>query len=104
MSGGKWNYVQHRLSEVYEDMERWVENNGSQQRDDWDDLMYDNYSPDAVRAILLAAKLTRLAQKAIHRVDHLHCGDDGEESFLKKWEKEIGSIQDIEVFLKEGEK
>jgi hypothetical protein len=104
MSGGHWNYLQNRLTEVYQDLEEWVEKNGSHERDDWDDLKYESYNPDTVRALLLAAKLTRLVQAAITRADYLYCGDDSEESFLKKWEQELGPVEKLEKLLKEGEK
>jgi hypothetical protein len=103
MSGGQWQYVQDRLTEVYEDIEAQIENNGSQEREDWSDLKYYDFKPETLRALLLAAKLTRLAQSAIQRADWLFCCDDSEESFLRRFEEEVGSLIKLEHMLKEEE-
>ena len=103
MSGGHFNYVQWRLTEVSQEIEDRIENNGSQMRDGWNDLLYDDFSSETLTRFKLAARLTELAQKAITRVDWLLCSDDGEDSFQERWDKEIGSIDEIVKFLKEGE-
>ena len=103
MSGGHFRYVQHQLTEVYEEIEAQVENNGSEERDDWNDLRYDNFSSETLTRLKLAARLTRLAQKAIQRVDWLVSGDDDEEYFQKRWDKELGTLEELVVFIREGE-
>jgi hypothetical protein len=92
------------LTEVYEDIEAQIENNGSQERGDWGDLKYDDFKPETLRALLLASKLTRLAQAAIQRADWLFSCDDSEESFLRRFEEEVGPVIELEHLLKEGEK
>lgn len=103
MSGGHFNYVQWRLTEVSQEIEDRIENNGSERRDDWNDLLYDDLSSESLTRFKLASRLTQLAQKAITKVDWLLSGDDNEESFQQRWDKEIGSIDEIVKFLKEGE-
>lgn len=78
MSGGHFDYVQYRIDDAANEIERqatWV---GS------------DYQPVTLARFTEAAATLRLAAKMLHRVDWLLSDDDGEESFHKRWQAEIG--------------
>lgn len=77
MSGGAFDYIQYRFEEIAEQIERFA-------------LDYDDDCRDEVLArFRIAAETVRNAAKAINRVDWLVSGDDGPESFLRRWAEEL---------------
>ena len=76
MSGGHFDYQQFRLEDIACEIEREI-------------CRYENI-PDEIREKFeLAIKTLRNAQKMAHRIDWLLSGDDGEETFLKRWKEEV---------------
>jgi hypothetical protein len=75
MSGGEYNYVQYRLQDVASDIEHLLERT--------------DLSEETMRKIKIAANTVSAAAIMIQRVDYLVCGDDGEDSFNKRWNEEL---------------
>jgi hypothetical protein len=73
MSGGHFDYQQFRMEEVAEDLDNIIAN------------FSDTYSSETLAKFKEASEHIRKASRMLHRVDWLHCGDDGEESFHKHW-------------------
>ena len=46
MSGGHFDYVQYKLEDVAEEIQRIVDNNTSQEVDEWGQLIGRNYSDE----------------------------------------------------------
>jgi hypothetical protein len=108
MSGGKWEYVQYRFTDVIDDLRRLIEKNGKMKTEQemkdegWSDpFWYDKYPedkyhhryPDEVieefeRAIIFMS----FAQVYTHRIDWLLSGDDGEETFINRLTEDIKKI------------
>ncbi len=76
MSGGKFNYPQHTIDNISDDVKS----------------LADRYSGDCSKKTLERIKRTadvlELAGKMLARVDYFASGDDGEESFNKRWDEE----------------
>jgi len=90
MSGGHWNYIQYRLDNVVEDIKDIIDNNGSGNLDQNDDCyVYGNWPDDIIDKFKETANTLDKASRMIHRLDWLLSGDDGEDSFRKRWEEEI---------------
>ena len=104
MSGGHFNYDQFRIKSIAEEIEEYLDDMGKE-RDDVDSLVmrdfYDKY-PEAkynrVESDIVQEKM-REAIKALEiayiyaqRVDWYLSGDDGEESFLERLDKELGKL------------
>jgi len=110
MSGGHWDYVQHRLTEVVEDVVREIERNGKEKTKeerkeegwkdpDWyekypEDKFHHKYPDEVIEEFKKGAKIIAEAQVYMQRIDWLLSGDDGEESFLKRLKQELLKINE----------
>jgi hypothetical protein len=108
MSGGRWNFVQHQLTEVVEGVVRKIERNGKEKtkeerkEEGWKDLdWYEKYPEDkfhhkypdeVIEEFKKGAKIIAEAQVYMKRIDWLLSGDDGEESFLRRLNQELSKI------------
>jgi hypothetical protein len=109
MSGGHWGYIQHRFTDVAEDIDDLIKLNGklkseeelkenSWYDEDWynkypEDRCHYEYNKDVIEQFKKAAHAVRIAQIYIQRVDWLLSGDDGEEAFLKRIDKDLKELQ-----------
>lgn len=109
MSGGRFDYLQYRLRDVAEDVEKEIEKNGSKKTKeelksetwhgpDWyekypEDLYHHRYSEQVIERFRRGAIYIRLAEIYIQRIDWLLSGDDGEESFLRRLEDDLRSLE-----------
>jgi exonuclease VII small subunit len=100
MSGGHWDYLQYRLTDVSEDIEKLVEKNGKEKTKeelkeetwrgpDWyeeypEDNFHYEYPEEVIEEFKKGAEIIKLAQIYMQRMDWLLSGDDGEESFIKR--------------------
>ena len=78
MSGGHFNYIQHRLGEVIEEIQELMDSG--------------EYSPEVIDKMGEGLRSVQLAQCFITRIDWLASDDDGEESFLKRLDSDIDKI------------
>jgi hypothetical protein len=104
MSGGHFDYVQHRLNNVADDIERLLEKQGKEKDKnelyssreyylEYPDEKYHYTYPQEVQDKMREAiKQIRIAEIYIQRVDYLVSGDDGEESFLERLEEDLSEI------------
>jgi hypothetical protein len=91
MSGGYFDYVQHRISESADELEGYISRCESGGVDMYGDKIE---QPPAVLARLRDCELTlRRASAMLHRVDYLICGDDSEALFFKRWDEEVPSTE-----------
>ena len=108
MSGGHWEYIQYRFTEVYEDIRNLIEKNGKKKTeeelkeeswrdDDWyekypEDKFHYKYPDNVVEEFKRGGEIVQLAQTYMHRIDWLLSGDDGEESFLKRLKEDLDKL------------
>jgi len=109
MSGGHWNYLQYRLTDVAEDIDKLIEQNGKPKTEeelkeetwrdeDWynkypEDRYYYEYDEDVIEQFKKAAHAIRIAQIYMQRMDWLLSGDDGDESFLRRIDEDLKELQ-----------
>ena len=109
MSGGRFDYIQHRLRDVAEDIEQQINKNGKKKTQeelknepwhdsDWyekypEDLYRHQYSEQVVEGFRRGAIYIRLAEIYMQRIDWLLSGDDGEESFLRRLEDDLKALE-----------
>ena len=109
MSGGHWNYLQYRLTDVAEDIDELIEKNGKPKSEeqlkeeswydeDWynkypEDRYYYEYDEDVIEQFKKAAHAIRIAQIYMQRMDWLLSGDDGDESFLRRIDEDLKELQ-----------
>ena len=76
MSGGHFDYDEHRCADMATSILEWVDDNQH-----W-------LSPEAMARLRLAADTLTLAGTMAHRVDWFISCDDGEDSFLERWDED----------------
>ena len=110
MSGGHWDYIQYRFTDIAEDIDELIEQNGklksekelkeySWHDEDWynkypEDRYHYEYPQEVIEEFKNAAQAVRIAQVYIQRMDWLLSGDDGEESFLRRIKEDLEKLQD----------
>jgi hypothetical protein len=92
MSGGHFDYKQEGIREIAEEIAQIVKDN-----DDNSKRLGYGFSPAVVEKLKLAAQAAYIAEAMIQRVDWLICGDDGEESFLHRWDEELAKINALRI-------
>lgn len=108
MSGGRWEYVQYRFTDVIDDLKSLIEKNGKEKTkqemkdEGWSDPhWYDKYPEDryhyrypdeVIDEFKKAVDIMSRAQVYMHRVDWLLCGDDGDESFINRLKDELDKL------------
>ena len=110
MSGGHWDYIQYRFTDVVDDIEKLIEKNGKlkseeylkEERwhdDDWyekypEDRYHYEYPQEVLEEFKKGIEIIKQAQVYMHRFDWLISGDDGEESFLRIIKEDLKKLQD----------
>lgn len=83
MSGGHFDYAQYKLEYIADEIRNLIALNNNQEA---------NYSDETIAKFLEADKMLRVAAVMVQRIDWLVSGDDGEESFHKRWDEDIKSL------------
>lgn len=89
MSGGYFNYSQHYLLDMAEDIGGEILTNDSTEKNEWGDPIGRQYSPETIAEFEKAVKALKLAYVYAHRIDWLLSGDDGEDSFHKRLQAQL---------------
>lgn len=110
MSGGHFDYIQYRFTDMYEDIEQVISKNGIEKSieqikadNPWLDLSdkqqlewykYDyNYHEEVIEEFKKGVELIKKAQVYAQRIDWLLSGDDGEESFLQRLKDDLNKLE-----------
>lgn len=88
MSGGYFDYDQYRLEDIADSIGRVIRSNDDECEEGWE-LKGANYPPEIIERFKETEHTLRQAREMVHRVDWLLSGDDGEESFLRRWKEEV---------------
>lgn len=109
MSGGHWEYLQYRFTDVSEDLEGLIKKNGKEKTEeelkdeaywrqpDWyekypEDKSHYEYPSEVIEEFKNAVEIINKAQVYIQRVDWLLSGDDGEDSFLERLKEDLEKL------------
>ena len=109
MSGGHWDYIQYRFTDVSEDIEKLIKKNGQPKTEEdlkeesWHDtnwyekypeeLNHCKYDDEVLVQFKKASDAVKIAQVYIQRMDWLLSGDDGEESFLRRIDEDLKELK-----------
>jgi hypothetical protein len=88
MSGGRFDYVQFRLGEIVESIRSTIATNDSDEKNEWGETVGQHLPPDIIAKFAETADAVERAEKMVTRVDWLLSGDDGEDSFRRRWTEE----------------
>ena len=93
MSGGHFNYKQHVLLDMADDIGSQILSNDSTEKNEWGDQIGRHYSPETIEEFEKAVKALKLAYAYAQRIDWLLSGDDGEDSFHIRLQAQIGELK-----------
>lgn len=103
MSSGHFDYNQHYINYIIEELENIIEKNGKLKtkkelsEQPWNDAeYYKKYPDDIIEEFKNGLNYLKLASIYTNRIDYLISGDDSEESFRNRLEKEIKKIKNDE--------
>lgn len=94
MSGGHFQYKQYDLERFADEIQSLIDNNGSEEKDQWGYNAHATYSDKTITEFNNAVHFLRLAKIYMHRVDWLVSGDDGEDSFHSRLQQETQQYYD----------
>ena len=83
MSGGHFEYQQYRFEDIACEIERLIAIEQQEVNE-----YRDQYLDETLRLFKLAADTCREAGNMAQRIDWLVSGDDGEDSFHRRWKEE----------------
>ena len=92
MSGGHFDYDQYRISRIADDIQQLIDSNDDESLNDFGEKRGRGYTPETIARFKVAVFTLHKAQIMAQRVDWLVSGDDGEESFHKRWSEELGGV------------
>jgi hypothetical protein len=93
MSGGHFNYQQHHLLDMADSIGSAILNNDSTEKDEWGYNIGRHYSPETIAEFSKAVKALKLAYVYAQRIDWLLSCDDGEDSFHRRLQAQLGELK-----------
>ena len=108
MSGGSFDYIQYRFSEIYEKIQEYIDKNGKplsalEIKNHWkgkewfekypEDKFHHKYSDETIAEFKKGIELLKKAQIYAQRIDWLLSDDDGEEAFHKRLKNELKKLE-----------
>ena len=92
MSGGHFNYKQHHMLDMADDIGGFILTNDSTEKDEWGNTIGKHYSPETIAEFEKAVKALKLGYVYAQRIDWLLSGDDGEDSFHKRLQAQLKEL------------
>ena len=108
MSGGHFEYNQHKIGYIADEIEQLIRKNGKEKtkeemidegwRDpDWyekypEDKFHYKYPDEVIEEFKKGLEILRQAEVYAQRIDWLVSGDDGEESFLERLKEDLNNL------------
>ena len=89
MSGGHFDYQQYRIEDIAVMIVEIIKSNDDESFDKWGQQRGNGYPPEIIEKFREAAHTLRQAAEMAQRIDWLLSGDDGEDCFLRRWDKEV---------------
>ena len=94
MSGGHFVYNQYKIGYIADEVETLIENNDSEEKNQWGDKIGAGYKPETINEFKKALKALRVAAVYAQRIDWLVSCDDGEDSFHRRLKKELDALEE----------
>ena len=89
MSGGHFDYQQYRLHDIATMIDELIASNDDESLDEFGNRRGRGYGPEIIERFKLASYTLKRSGTMAQRIDWLVSGDDGEESFLRRWIEEV---------------
>lgn len=92
MSGGYFEYKQHYIADIADEIDNVIANNDSTKRDRWGCEVGWHLPPDIIEDFKRAVVVLRQAAIYTQRIDWLLSGDDGEDGFRRRLREELEAL------------
>ena len=99
MSGGHFDYDQHRIRNIANSVDQLIEQNGKEVEyskgyimSEYDPTHHYEYPPEVIEKFKEGLEILRKAEIYAQRIDWLVSGDDGEESFLSRLKEDLDKL------------
>ena len=93
MSGGHFEYQQYRIEDIAKSIEELIKSNDDESLNEWGYRRGGGYSAETIEKFKTAVDTLRKAAIMAQRVDWLVSGDDGEDSFHRRWAEELEKLE-----------
>jgi len=93
MSGGHFDYQQHRIRDILENIEELIISNNDTTLNEWGSPVGYQFSQEVMEEFKKACFYLKRAYIYAHRIDWLVSGDDGEASFFKRLKIELENVK-----------
>jgi hypothetical protein len=94
MSGGHFEYQQYRINDIASQIKELIESNDDESLNEWGCRRGYGYSAETIEKFKTAVYTLNKAAIMAQRVDWLVSGDDGEDNFHRRWEKELNELEE----------
>lgn len=92
MSGGHFNYDQYKIGQIADEVERLIKTNHYEETEPYGDSLGYSFAQEIIEKFKEAVLTLRKAEVMVQRIDWLVSGDDGEDSFLRRWDEDLSKI------------
>ena len=89
MSGGHFDYQQYRCHDIATMIDELIASNDDESLDEFGNRRGHGFCAETISRFKTASHTLKKAGTMAQRIDWLVSGDDGEETFLRKWKKEV---------------
>ena len=93
MSGGHFNYVQHKIEEIAEDIEQIILSNNSTEVDQYGYRLGYRFTQGTIAEFQKTVSLLRQVRIYVQRIDWLVSGDDGEGNFHRRLMQDLSDAE-----------
>jgi|APGre2960657404_1045060.scaffolds.fasta_scaffold364218_2 hypothetical protein len=96
MSGGHFDYNQHRIRDIADSVEDIIRKNGKKKDykvSSWENEYYYEYPPEVIEKFKEGLDILRKAEIYAQRIDWLVSGDDGDETFLERLKEDLENLK-----------
>lgn len=93
MSGGHFDYKQHYIADIADEVERVIAQNDSTEKTRYGDDVGRHYPPEIIAAFCEGVRTMRRAAVYAQRIDWLLSADDGPEQFFARLAEDLGALE-----------
>jgi Rad3-related DNA helicase len=92
MSGGHFNYKQHSILDIADEIGGQIRDNDSEENSQYGGTIGNRFSPETIAEFEKAVKVLKLAYVYAQRIDWLLSDDDGEDSFHERLQAQLKEL------------
>jgi len=89
MSGGHFDYMQYKLNDIATMIDDLIVDNMTDGYDEWGNKLGTFYDAVTIAKFKKTSHYLKQTAEMVQRIDWLVSDDDGEDSFLERWESEV---------------